>query len=46
MPTDHTFTGQRVCRYSNIIEMGARWYSTLQEQYISISSFAPEPINL
>jgi RHS repeat-associated protein len=43
MPTDHTFTGQRVCRYSNIIEMGARWYSPVLGRFLSPDSIVPRP---
>jgi RHS repeat-associated protein len=42
-PTDRTFTGQRVDSYSNIIEMGARWYSPLLGRFLSADSIVPRP---
>jgi len=43
LPTDRLFTGQRVDSYSNIIEMGARWYSALLGRFLSSDSVVPRP---
>jgi RHS repeat-associated protein len=43
LPSDRTFTGQRADSYSNMYDMGARWYSPVFGRFISPDSIVLRP---
>ncbi len=45
LPTDFTYTGQRADAYTQLAEMGARWYSPRLGRWISPDPIIPDPAN-
>jgi RHS repeat-associated protein len=45
LPTDFTFTGQRADSYTQLVEMGVRWYSPRLGRWTSPDSIIPDPAN-
>ena len=44
-PTDYRFTGQRLDGYSNLYIMGARWYDSYLNRFLSPDTIIPQPGN-
>jgi RHS repeat-associated protein len=45
LPTDYGFTGQRRDSYTQLIQMGARWYDAQLGRWISADSIVPNSAN-
>jgi RHS repeat-associated protein len=45
LPTDFGFTGQRNDAYTQLVQMGARWYDSRIGRWISPDTIVPDPAN-
>ena len=45
LPTDYQYTGQRHDVYTQLYEMGARWYDAQIGRWISADTIVPDPAN-
>jgi RHS repeat-associated protein len=45
LPTDYGFTGQRRDSYTQLIQMGDRWYDAQLGRWISADTIVPDPVN-
>ncbi|MCP4599293.1 MAG: RHS repeat-associated core domain-containing protein [Proteobacteria bacterium] len=45
LPTDFEFTGQRKDSYTQLVQMGARWYDPYLGRWISPDTIVPDPAN-
>ncbi len=45
LPTDYTFTGQKLDSYINLLQMGARWYDPSIGRWIQPDSIIPDVYN-
>ena len=45
LPTDRTFTGQRVDGRLDLMYYGARWYDPLIGRFIQADTIVPDPAN-
>ena len=45
LPTDFSYTGQRDDAYTQLYEMGARWYDGRIGRWVSPDTIIPDPAN-